>query len=180
MREYFSLFFAFIKIGVMTFGGGYAMLPVLERELIKKRGWVTMDEVMDYYAIAQVTPGMIAVNVSTFVGCKRKGAVGGIIATLGFILIPVCLLIVIGLFLQNFANYPVVKHAFAGVRVAVGALILDTIIKMAKKGLMDIISVGLLIVTFVLFVFFNVSPVVLVIACALLGLVLYHPKKNQQ
>jgi chromate transporter len=130
MSELFDLIWTFIKIGFFTFGGGYAMVPVLERELINKKGWITMDEVLDYYTIAQVTPGIIAVNISTFVGYKRKGVFGGVIATLGFILPGTALMIVISVFIKRFAEYPVVQHAFAGIRIAVGALILDTIRKL--------------------------------------------------
>ncbi|MDR1059279.1 MAG: chromate transporter, partial [Treponema sp.] len=132
MKGYIELLLVFLKIGVSTFGGGYAMLPVLDRELIKGKGWITMDEVMDYYTIAQITPGIIAVNVSTFVGYKRKGPLGGVLATAAFILPGVTLMVVIALFIQRFAEYPAVQHAFGGIRIAVGALILDTIIKLIK------------------------------------------------
>jgi chromate transporter len=136
VKTYFDLFRAFIKIGVSSFGGGYAMVPVLERELIKKRGWITMDEVLDYYTIAQVTPGIIAVNIATFVGYKRRGIAGGIFATMGFILPGLLLMTVISLFISRFAAYPAVQHAFAGIRIAVGALILDTV----RKLVMNIFS----------------------------------------
>jgi chromate transporter len=130
VTEWIELAWTFIKIGVSTFGGGYAMVPVLERELIKKKGWLTMTEVMDYYTIAQVTPGIIAVNISTFVGYKRLGAVGGVIATVAFILPGILFMTIISLFISRFAEYAAVQHAFAGIRVAVGALILDTIRKL--------------------------------------------------
>jgi chromate transporter len=130
VAEWIDLVWTFIKIGVSTFGGGYAMVPVLERELIKKKGWLTMTEVMDYYTIAQVTPGIIAVNISTFVGYKRRGIPGGIAATAAFILPGILFMTVISLFIGRFAEYAAVRHAFAGIRVAVGALILDTIRKL--------------------------------------------------
>jgi chromate transporter len=132
MKGLVEVFFTFLKMGCLTFGGGYAMMPVLEREVINKKGWITMDEAMDYYTIAQVTPGIIAVNVSTFVGYKRKGGLGGILATIGFVLPGVALVTVVALCLTRFADYPAVKHAFAGIRVAVAALILDTVIKLCK------------------------------------------------
>ncbi|MDR2143421.1 MAG: chromate transporter [Treponema sp.] len=138
MTEWLDLIWTFIKIGVSTFGGGYAMVPVLERELIKKKGWITMTEVMDYYTIAQVTPGIIAVNISTFVGYKRLGAPGGIAATGAFILPGILFMTAVSLFVSRFAEYAAVQHAFAGIRIAVGALILDTIRKLVlelfKKG----------------------------------------------
>jgi chromate transporter len=133
MTEWFDLVWTFIKIGVSTFGGGYAMVPVLERELIKKKGWITMTEVMDYYTIAQVTPGIIAVNISTFVGYKRRGVPGGIAATAAFILPGILFMIVVSLFVGRFAEYAAVQHAFAGIRVAVGALILDTVRKLVLE-----------------------------------------------
>jgi chromate transporter len=130
VTEWIDLVWTFVKIGMSTFGGGYAMVPVLERELIKKKGWITMTEVMDYYTIAQVTPGIIAVNISTFVGYKRLGAAGGITATMAFILPGILFMTVISLFIGRFAEYAAVRHAFAGIRIAVGALILDTIRKL--------------------------------------------------
>jgi chromate transporter len=130
VTEWIDLVWTFVKIGVSTFGGGYAMVPVLERELIKKKGWITMTEVMDYYTIAQVTPGIIAVNISTFVGYKRLGAAGGVAATAAFILPGILFMTVISLFIGRFAEYTAVRHAFAGIRIAVGALILDTIRKL--------------------------------------------------
>jgi chromate transporter len=168
-----------MKMGLITFGGGYAMLPVVERELIKKRGWVTMEEVLEYYTLSQVTPGVIAVNVSTFVGYKLKGVAGGILATLGFIFLPVCLVIAIGLCLGNFAHLEVVGHAFAGIRIAVGALLLDTVIKLARNAFKDIFSIVICALCFVLTTFFSANPIVLVVACGLLGLVLYRPREKK-
>jgi chromate transporter len=133
LKSWLDLIWTFIKIGVSTFGGGYAMVPVLERELIRKKGWLTMEEVLDYYTIAQVTPGIIAVNISTFVGYKRRGIAGGILATAAFILPGILFMTVISLFISRFAEYPGVKHAFAGIRVAVGALVLDTVRKLVME-----------------------------------------------
>ncbi|MDR1506766.1 MAG: chromate transporter [Treponema sp.] len=130
MKAWFELIWTFAKIGASTFGGGYAMIPVLERELIRGKGWITLDEVMEYYTIAQITPGVIAVNVSTFVGYKRKGIFGGIAATVSFMLPGVALMAIIALFISGFAGYPAVQHAFAGIRVAVGTLVLDTVWKL--------------------------------------------------
>jgi chromate transporter len=130
VTEWIDLIWTFVKIGASTFGGGYAMVPVLERELIKRKGWITIIEVMDYYTIAQVTPGIIAVNISTFVGYKRRGAPGGIVATAAFLLPGVVFMTAVALFVGRFAGYAAVQHAFAGIRIAVGALILDTIRKL--------------------------------------------------
>jgi chromate transporter len=176
LKEAVGIFGVFAKMGCMTFGGGYAMLPVVERELITKRGWLTIDEVMDYYTIAQATPGVIAVNMSTFAGCKRMGAAGGVLATLGFVSIPLVLMIAVGMFIAGFAHIEAVGHAFAGIRIAVGALILDTIIKMGKGAFSGIYSVIICVVSFCLSVIFSANPVVLVVAFALCGYLLYSPR----
>ena len=132
MNEYLQLFLVFAQVGVCTFGGGYAMLPVLQREVVDKRGWCTGDELADYFAIGQCTPGVIAVNTATFVGSKRKGVPGGIIATLGMVFPSVVIITIIAAFLQNFAHISAVGHAFAGVRAAVVALIASSVLKLAK------------------------------------------------
>ena len=170
-------------MGCITFGGGYAVIPIVERELVKKRGWVTLDEVMDYYTIAQITPGIIAVNLATFIGDKQKGPLGGFLATVGFILPGISFVMAAALFIGNFAELPVVQHAFAGIRIAVGALILDTVIKMSKGAFKDNKAVIIFIVVFVISVlprgiipaFFR-SPVTLVLASGLVGLLIYRQK----
>ena len=191
MKEYIEIFLAFLKLGCITFGGGYAMVPVVERELIKKRGWVTMDEVMDYYTIAQITPGVIAVNLSTFVGYKRKGAAGGLLATLAFIIPGSGLIMALAIFISNFADIPAVQHAFTGIRIAVGALILDTVIKLLKGVFKDGKALVIYIVVFglsvlpvhagrllgIIPVFFK-SPVLLVAVSGLVGLLVYRQGKS--
>jgi chromate transporter len=127
------LFFAFLKIGVVTFGGGYTIMPVLERELVNGRGWVTMDEIIDYYTIGQITPGVIAVNLASFIGYKRHGVAGAVVATIGFILPGITLVTLAGILLSNFSNIPVVRNAFSGIRLAVGALITRTVVSMASR-----------------------------------------------
>ncbi|MDR2767586.1 MAG: chromate transporter [Treponema sp.] len=186
MIEFFDLFWTFIKIGFYTFGGGYAMIPVLERELIKKKGWITMDETLDYYTIAQVTPGIIAVNISTFVGYKRNGIAGGVIATMGFILPGVALMTIISIFIKRFAEYPVVQHAFAGIRIAVGALILDTIRKLlvnlfkapARRGADNgafVFFAAVFAAAFVLSAFFSASAALIVLAAGWAGFLCFRP-----
>jgi chromate transporter len=174
----FDLFIVFFKMGCITFGGGYAMLPVLEREIIAKKGWVTLEEVMDYYTIAQVTPGVIAVNVSTFIGYKQRGLLGGIVSTLGFVLPGVTLVAVAMLCLSRFSSLPVVKRVFAGVRVAVGALILDTTIKLCKGFFKNRKETAFFITAFALSAFLSASPVLLLIAAGLGGLFLHRSKRR--
>ena len=176
MKEYLELFLAFFKMGCITFGGGYAIIPVVERELIKKRGWITMEEVIDYYSIAQITPGLIVVNLSTFVGYKKKGPLGGTLTTIGFILPGITLITLAALFIKNFEDLPAVQHAYAGIRVAVGALILDTVIKMTKGIFKDWIALIFYITAFFLSIVFKISPMIIVLGAGFIGLFIYYPK----
>ena len=167
-------------MGCITFGGGYALIPVVDREIIKKKGWVTMEEVMDYYTIAQITPGIIAVNLSTFIGYKRKGPLGGILSTLAFILPGISFIIIAAFFIRNIEDYPAVIHAFTGIRIAVGALIIDTVIKMIKGIFKDWKTLLIYIVAFAFSFIWGFSPMIIVLGAGILGLVFYHPwKKNK-
>ena len=130
MKELFDLFWTFCKIGALTFGGGYAMLPLIQREIVENKKWSTEKEILDYYAVGQCTPGVIAVNTATFIGFKLKGIVGGIVATLGVIFPSLIIILIIASFLQSFADLSIVQSAFAGIRVAVVALIITTVIKL--------------------------------------------------
>ena len=176
MKEYLELFLTFLKMGCITFGGGYAMIPILDRELIKKRGWISMEEVMDYYTIAQITPGIIAVNISTFIGYKRKGPLGGMLTTIGFVLPGVCFITVIAVFIRNVMDYPAVIHAFAGIRIAVGALILDTVVKMVKGIFRDWTALVLYIAAFALSAGWRVSPMLIILGAGIIGLIVYLPR----
>ena len=126
LNPYLDLFLTFAQIGVCTFGGGYAMLPILQREVVEKRGWATEDELMDYYAIGQCTPGVIAVNTSTFIGYRLRGVPGAITATAGMVFPSLVIITIIAAFIQQFAHLAVVQHAFAGIRIAVCALVLQS------------------------------------------------------
>ena len=132
-----TLFFTFFKIGLFTFGGGYAMLPILQRELVDNKGWATEEELADYYAVGQCTPGVIAVNTATFVGYNRLGWLGGIVATLGVVFPCLVIIMAIAAFLSNFMHLNVVVHAFNGVRAGVVALILSSVLKLLKTSLVD-------------------------------------------
>ena len=174
MNPYLDLYLTFARIGVCTFGGGYAMLPILQREVVEKRHWATEDELMDYYAISQCTPGVIAVNIgtSTFIGYKTHGILGGIAATAGMITPSLIIITIIAAFIQQFAHLAVVQHAFAGIRIAVCALVLQSVWKMAKKGVVDVPTSVILLVTFVAVAFFGVSPVVMVVIAAAAGIII--------
>lgn len=178
MKDYIDLVCTFARIGAFTFGGGYAMLPLIEREVVVKKGWATMDEVVDYFAIGQCTPGIIAVNTATFIGYKRKGIPGGILATFGLVLPSFVIISIIAAGLENFADAPAVRHAFAGIRVAVGALILDSVIKLAKGAIKDRKGIILCAAALVASAAFDASPILVVVAAALAGFLLYRPKKE--
>jgi chromate transporter len=179
LREYLEILRAFIVVGATTFGGGYAMVPVIERELIKKRGWITLDEVLDFYTIAQITPGIIAVNIATFVGCKRKGILGGVAATVGLVLPGVCLMMLISLFVKHFAEYPLVQHALSGIRLAVCALILDTSIKLFRGFFKNYRAIIISVIAFVLSAVFSVSPVYVIVGAGLAGFLLFRLVENK-
>lgn len=167
-----DLFIAFAKVGVMTFGGGYAMIPILERELIEKRSWATNEELMDYYAVGQCTPGVIAVNTATFIGNKLAGIVGGIVATLGVIFPSVVIITVIAGVLTNFADIPAVKSAFSGIRVCVCVLIFNSVLKLYKSAVIDKAALVIFCVVLVCSFFLKLSPVILVVASASAGILM--------
>ena len=172
MKILWQLFLAFARVGVMTFGGGYAMIPILEREIVDRHGWATEEELMDYYAVGQCTPGVIAVNTATFIGYKVAGALGGIVATLGVVFPSVVIITVIAGILTNFADVPAVKSAFAGIRVCVCVLIFNAVLKLWKKAVVDKATLVLFLGVFLLSVFLSPSPVIFVVVCALSGIVL--------
>ena len=170
MRKLLDLFLAFAKVGVMTFGGGYAMLPILEREIVENKGWATHEELMDYYAVGQCTPGVIAVNTATFVGYSQGGAAGGIFATLGVVFPSIVIITVIAGVLTNFSDIPAVKSAFAAIRVCVCVLIFNAVVKLWKGAIKDKAALLLCLAVFALSVFLDISPVLFVIFCAAAGI----------
>ena len=170
----FDLFKTFCKIGGLTFGGGYAMLPMLQKEVVDERKWATNDELLDYYAVGQATPGIIAVNTATFVGYKVKGIWGALFATLGVVFPSFVIILVIASFLQNFSKYIIVQNAFSGIRVAVGVLILNTIIGLLKKSVVNKISMVIFIATCLLGIVLNISPIYIVIAACIIGILISY------
>ena len=168
----FALFIAFARVGVMTFGGGYAMIPIFEREIVDKHGWASSEELMDYYAVGQCTPGVIAVNTATFIGQKCAGTVGGVVATLGVVFPSLVIICVIAGILTNFADIPAVKSAFAGIRVCVCVLIFNAVVKLWKSAVPDKVALCLCLGVCVLSVFLDISPVVYVVVYAAAGILL--------
>lgn len=172
MRELIELICVFAQIGACTFGGGYAMLPLLQREVVEKRHWVTEEELMDYYAIGQCTPGIIAINTATFIGYKRKGLSGGILATIGFVLPSLCIIMLIAAFMKNFASLRLVSSALSGIRICVCALILDAVLKLYKKAVIDKISTGIFIVVLLLALLTEIPSAAIVIGAGIFGYIL--------
>ena len=154
---YLDLFLAFAKIGVMTFGGGYAMLPIIQREIVEKKKWVTEAEVMDYYAIGQCTPGVIAVNTATFTGRHIAGDLGGICATAGVVFPSIVIITIIAALIRGFAHIQAVQDALAGIRVCVCVLVFNAVLKMWKKAVIDRVTLVLYLVILIASVFFNAS-----------------------
>lgn len=171
MKILLDLFLTFVQIGGLTFGGGYAMLPMLQKEVVDKKKWASEEELMDYYAIGQCTPGVIAVNTATFIGYKISGIPGAVFATLGVIFPSFVIITVVALFLRNFAQYPIVQHAFSGITVCVCVLILNAVIRLGKKSITDAAGVFIFLLTFLLSIIFDLSPAYLIIIAGLLGII---------
>ena len=170
LRELLELFLTFAKVGVMTFGGGYAMLPILQREVVENKGWATDEELADYFAIGQCTPGVIAVNTATFIGQKKRGIPGGITATFGVVFPSVVIITALAGVIEKLSHLAVVQHAFAGIRVCVCVLIFNAVCRLWKKSVRDALTFCVFLAVTVLSFVLDLSPVVYVLAAALLGL----------
>ncbi len=171
MNEYTQLYTAFLRIGGLTFGGGLAMLPMLKFELVEKKKWITEEDLLDCYAIGQCTPGIIAVNTATFVGYKRKGVLGGIVSTLGMVTPSVVIITLVAICLQAFIENVWVQHALMGVRAVVCALMLNTVVTLAKKSLKNAFCFVICGVAFVLAMFSVIPTVCIVIIAAVIGII---------
>ena len=176
MKSLWTLFCVFFKIGLFTFGGGSAMLPLLKNELVIRRKWAKDSELLDYYSIGQCTPGIIAVNVATFIGRKRKGKIGGCVATLGMIMPSFVIIGLIATILDSYSTNVYVEHAFVGIRIAVTALIVDTLIDLWKKGINGKRAFLIFAVSVALLFFVRLSAVWVVVFAALSGLIFQNKK----
>jgi chromate transporter len=170
LNLYLELFLTFAKVGVMTFGGGYAMLPILQREVVEDKHWATDEELTDYFAIGQCTPGIIAVNTATFIGQKYKGTIGGIVATLGLVFPSLIIITVLAGLISNISHLPLFQHAMAAVRVCVCVLIFNSVVKIGKTSLIDGITVAIFFVVLLISFFTNLSLVFCVIGAAIVGI----------
>ena len=165
-----DLFLTFMQVGGLTFGGGYAMLPILQREVVEKRDWATDEELADYFAVGQCTPGIIAVNTATFVGQKQAGILGGIVATLGVVAPSLVIISILTGFIDTFAELAVVKNAFAGIRVCVCVLIFNAVCKLWKGSVKSTLARAIFAVVTLGALFFDLSPVLFVVVAAVLGI----------
>lgn len=170
MKELIDLYVSFFKVGILTFGGGMAMLPMLTSELVEKRKWVTEEEILDYFAIGQCTPGIIAVNTATFVGYKRRKALGGLMTTLGVISPSIIIITIVAAFLGNISDNPYVQKALWGIRVAACALILEGILKIGRKGIKDAFGVIIFLLAFLAVLFLGAKSVIIVIIAIVVGI----------
>ena len=175
-----QLFLTFAKVGVMTFGGGMAMLPILQREVVEDKGWATDEELVDYFAIGQCTPGIIAVNTATFIGQKQAGIIGGIVATLGIVFPSLIIITALAGVINSFSHLAWVQHAFAGIRVCVCVLIFNAVLKLVKGAMKDAWCWGIFGVILVLSFVLDVSPILYVLAAGLAGVVLQAVKGREK
>ena len=178
MKELLEIYLSFFKMGAVTFGGGYAMLPILRKEVVEKKKWLSEEKIMDYYAISQGLPGIIAVNVSTFIGYTRRKKSGAVMAALG--VVSPCLIIItlLAMCMTSFQNNVYVRHALNAISVCVCALIIDSVIAMWKKGVKDVFGFLVFAIMLLAMTFTKVSPVLLVIVSAVGG-VLYRSIKEK-
>ena len=181
LKQFLELYFAFVKIGAFTFGGGLAMMPIMQRELIEKRGWVSEEELIDYFAIGQSTPGIIAVNVATFVGYKKLGWLGGIIGTLGVVTPSWVIIMLLAGAISSVDKYPLAQRALRGINVAVAALLTSVIVKFTKKTIKNFWNALFMLLAFALIYFFKVQSVWIILSSLIIGclLTLYKQKKQK-
>ena len=169
-RNILTLFATFFKFGAFTFGGGYAMIPVLEREFVTDRGWLTSEEMLNFVAISQSTPGVIAVNMATFIGYRRAGFLGALFATLGVITPSVIVITIIAAFLSNFSEYVYVQKALAGINIAVAVILVSAVWNLGKKSVKDMIGLALAVIAFVCVVFFKLNSIWVILFSLIVGI----------
>lgn len=174
-----DLFITFARIGSVTFGGGIAMLPILERDLVEKKKWISSEDLTDCYAIGQCTPGIIAVNTATFVGYQKRGILGGIFATLGMITPSLIIISIIAAFLENFSEIVWVQNAFWGIRVAVATIVINAVVKLFSKNVKGRLGTCIFLISALILLFTNISAIVVVVLSAFLGIFVYGKERHQ-
>jgi chromate transporter len=178
-RDIINYYIVFFKIGLLTIGGGYTMLPIIEKEVVEKNKWATDEEVIDSYALAQSIPGVIAVNTATLLGNKMNGFWGALAASLGVITPSIIIIVIISMFFLEFRDVTQVANAFKGIRVAVLALLIMSVYKMIKKSIKDIWGILFAIVSFICVLFVKVSPVYIIIGAAIISIIIYYRKEKE-
>ena len=183
MNVVLDLFLTFAKIGLFTFGGGYAMISLIEDSCVEKKQWITHDEMMNVTVIAESTPGPIAINCATFVGYKQKRLPGAIAATVGMVLPSFCIIFLISVFLDNFLEITWIAHAFMGIKIAVGILILDAAVKMIRKMQKKPIPLAIMLCAFLAMLLIDmfalhVSSITLMLISAIINLAIFLIKRN--
>ena len=172
IMDFLQLYTTFFRIGILTFGGGLTMLPLLKYELVETKKWITEEKLLDCYAIGQCTPGIIAVNTATYVGYLKRGVLGGIVATLGMVTPSVVIVTLIAAFLQNFMEVAIIQHALMGIRGAVCALMLNTVVSLAKKSLISKINIVICAVVLILALFTNIPTIALIVISGIAGVII--------
>ncbi|NMB97343.1 MAG: chromate transporter [Clostridiaceae bacterium] len=180
MKELWELFKIFFRIGAFTFGGGYSMLPILQKEVVENRKWCTYEEIIDYYAIGQSTPGIIAVNTSIFIGYKIRGVIGGIFAALGIAMPSLIIITIIAAFFGRFQDNETVKNAFGGIRAVVPALILSAVLKMWNKSVVDKLTIFIFIIAFLVSILTDITPILIVTVSAAIGIFANYLLKGEK
>lgn len=180
MRELWTIFVSFFRVGLLTFGGGYSIIPMLEKEAINKYNWLTKEELLDFFAVSQCIPGVIATNMAVMVGNKVKKAPGAIAASVGVVCPSLIIIMLIAAFLQNFADLAIVQNAFWGIRVVVAALIAGVVLSMFKTGVIDKVTFVVFAVVFLCSVLIDVSPVWYVVGAAVCGLVVTRIRETRE
>lgn len=178
MKKLWELYVTFLRVGGLTFGGGMAMLPMLKKEVIEKKGWTNEEELLDIYAIGQCTPGIIAVNTSTYIGYEQAGIIGAVCGTLGMVTPSLIIITLIATILNRFIAEPLVVHALSGIRVAVCAMMLNTVISLARAGIKDKLGVLLFLAGFLLATFSPIPTIVLVVCAAVIGIIVNIRKEK--
>lgn len=179
IKNLFNLYFSFAKIGTFTIGGGLAMMPMMQAELIEKRKWITDEELIDYYAVGQSTPGIVAVNVATFVGYKQMGIIGGIFATLGMVTPSLVIIMILASLINSINDFPIIQKALKGINVAVAALLTSTIINFMKKTIKKFTNAIFMMISFLLVFVFKLPSFWIILFALLIGVILTYKEKKK-
>ncbi|MGM9975024.1 MAG: chromate transporter [Clostridiaceae bacterium] len=179
MKHYLDLFMVFFKIGAFTLGGGYAMVPLIQKEVVDNKGWLEKEEFIDTLALAQSSPGPIAINTAVFVGFKDSGLLGAIITTLGSVLPSFTIILIIALFFRNIRDNIYVDKAFKGIRPAIVALIAAPVISMSKSIGLKSIKILIPILSALVIAFGGVSPIIVILIAAIFGIIYGKAKEGK-